>query len=185
MPIPLWAIKALIAAVLLGGGYAGFEHWKHNLQETADKGGYDRANGEWKLREQGITDAAENLMAQGVAKANAEKAAIEAKFDALSVDKLKEKQNADKKLAAHDAAAAARIERLSIGTATTCSSLPGAAPGAGAGAASGPEGEARVDLLPGTTQTIFRIAADSAGLVRDFNDLQQRYNEARATCNAP
>jgi hypothetical protein len=177
------AAGALLTTVLLGGTYAGFEHWKHNLQETADKAGYDRSEAKWKLKEQGIKDAAENEMAQGIAKARAETATIQEKYDTLSVTRLKENQNAAKILAVHDAAAAARVERLSIATTGSCGTVPGASAAGDSGAAAGTEGEARADLLPGTARAIFHIASDSAGLVRDYNKVIDLYETVRTTCN--
>lgn len=174
-----WA-KLLISAALLGGVAWG----AHLLVQHGDAAGYARAAAEGEKRERAIEKQVDAKYAQALATAATRLSNLQDDLNDLSVVRHQEKSDAAKNLEKAVAAAVARTERLSIRTAGTSCPVPGSGTGADPGPAGGPGSEARADLLPETAVAIFGIAADSAGLVRDYNDVVKRYELARLTCNA-
>lgn len=76
--------------------------------------------------------------------------------------------------------------RLSVAVVTTGagSALPEVRAPEGAAAGAGATREAYAQLLPGTAASVLRIAGDYGQLVRDYNAVVDRYESARAVCNA-
>lgn len=172
--------RLLAAGLVLGFlAFAGYA-----LVAEGDKAGYTRATLDWELKEKAIRAEVDAKYAQKLADAKQRQGDLQKDFDDLADIRLKEKSDAAKNLEKAVAAAVARTERLSIRTAPARCPVPGVATGGDPGAASGPGSEARTDLLPETAAAIFGIAADSAGLVRDYNDVVRRYDLARVACNA-
>ncbi len=177
-------VKIGVVLAIIGGIVFGFNHWKSGIEDAADKRGYDRRQAEWVVAEAGIKLAAETEAAKGLMEANAKTAAIQAKFDQGQVDRLKEKKNAEEKLAGHVAAALAGTERLSFDTGRTGCAIPAEGKAGDPASPAGSAGEARTYVLPGVAAAILRIARDSSSLVRDFNDVVEAYNSCRATANS-
>lgn len=175
-PFYRWLAAGLVLGFLAFAGYA--------LVKEGDTAGYTRATLEWERKEKAIKAETDAKYAQQLEHAKQQTADLQRDFDDLADIRLKEKYDGTKKLDAAVAAAVARTERLSIRTAGTSCPVPGGSAPTDPGPAGGPGGEARTDLLPETTAAIFSIAADSAELVRDYNDVVKRYELARVTCNA-
>lgn len=145
---------------------------------------YARATAEWAAKEKAIEAAADQKYAEELATAKRQAKDLQEKFDKLAVDHLTEKAKNEKAIERHVAAALANTERLSVLTAGASCSVPGEAKGEGTGPGAGTSDEARTDLLPSTTATLFRIAGDYGQLVRDYNSVVERYGVIRETCNA-
>jgi len=159
--------------------------YEARLVGRGDTAGYARAKGEWKSAEAKIAADAERQAAVDTKKAREETAALQLKFDQLGdvQQKARIDHEIDKNIAV--AAALAGTERLSIvaaigtgGALHESGTLEGSAVRAGATATP------RIDLLPGTAATVLRIAGDYGQLVRDYNAVLDRFDAARASCNA-
>jgi hypothetical protein len=184
--IPWWwkligAGAIVLAAVLAKQAYDA------RLVKQGDGIGYARAKGEWAEAERRIKDDAEHEAAIETGKARQETVALQKKFDQLADSQQNDRIDHENEKRIAVAAALAGTERLSF-PARSESCAGGAVPQAGAaedsGTGAGAGAEARTFLLPGTAAAIFRIAADDAQLVRDYNSLVDRYAAARAICNA-
>jgi hypothetical protein len=146
---------------------------------------YARANGEWIAKEAKIESAAVRQAAADTKKAREETAALQLKFDQLGDVQQKARIDHENDIRIAIAGVLAGTERLSIPTAAGSGgalSEAGAIEGAATGAGATPE--ARADILPGTAATILRIAGDYGQLVRDYNAVLERFDTARASCNA-
>lgn len=174
-----WA-KLAGAVVVVGGLSWGV----HALVQHGDAAGYARANLEWEEKEQAVEAQVAAKYDEALVSTRQRAADLQKELDALELARYQENTNAAKNLEKAVAAAVARTERLSIRTSATGCAVPGGATSGNSGPASGAGGEARTDLLPETAAAIFSIAADSAGLVRDYNDVVRRYDLARIACNA-
>lgn len=181
--IPLWG-RALIIIAAIMTAIGGYFAWQSHIEGIGDKAGYSRAQGEWMAKEAVITAAAEAKLAAAVAAANAKQKALQDQFDTLAETGRKERASHEQDTASHVAAALAGTERLRAGTDRTCGAVSaGAAPaGAGPGAGTGPAQDDA--LLPDFSAEIFRFAGDYSAAVSDYNRLLDRYNAARAVCNA-
>jgi hypothetical protein len=124
------------------------------------------------------------MAAVETARARAETAALQSKFDQLAERQQKDRldHENDKRIAV--AGALAGNVRLSIATAGGASGTlleAGTVEGAGPGA--GTARETRADLLPEAAAAVLGIAGDYGQLVRDYNNLLDRYALARESCN--
>jgi hypothetical protein len=182
--IPWWwklggAALALVALFVAAGSY------ESHLISKGDAIGYARAKGERVREEAKIKADAELAASAETNRARAETAAVQLKFDQLgdSQQKARIDHEISKNIAV--AAALAGTERLSVPSGAGAGSAlreAGTVEGAAAGARVAPE--ARADLLPGVSAVLFRFAGDYGQLVRDYNAVLERYEIARASCNA-
>jgi hypothetical protein len=167
------AVAALIAAIIFG-----YKAWERHI----DQGGYDRANGEWELKEAGIKADAEKKLATATNEARAREQKLLADMNGMSIIRFEENANHEKAIAKYVAAARAGALRLSV--AIDPRSLPVCAPAADSTPASGPSTETRADLMPDAAAEVLSTAGRSAKDVHDFNAIIDLYNRARETCNA-
>lgn len=176
--MPWWGKLLIVVAVvsLLAGGYG---MWESHVEQV----GYERANGEWVIKEGVIAQDVQDKAAQAAKDALFTERELREKFNALTAVRLKEKDDHETDITRHVNAALAHAERLSVATARCA--VPGQASGTGAAAGAGTGGETRTDLLPATSAAVLRIAGDSAGLVRDYNAVVEQYRAIADSCNAP
>ncbi|MFS2004597.1 hypothetical protein ACEN9F_13325 [Duganella sp. CT11-25] len=182
--IPWWW-KLLGAGALLAGLFVAEQAYESHLVKQGDISGYARAKGEWASAESRIKAEAERLASEETKKAREETAALQLKFDQLGDVQQKARIDHENDIRIAVAGVLAGTERLSIPTAAgSGSALPeaGAVESAAAGAGAAPE--ARVELLPGVSAAIFRFAGEHGQLVRDYNDVLDRFDAVRASCNA-
>jgi hypothetical protein len=178
-------IKVLLVLGLVGGVVAAEQTYEAHLIAQGDAIGAGRVKGEWVKSEAGIKATAEREAAAETKKAHAETDALQLKFDQLADRQQKERTDHEfaKRIAV--AAALAGDERLSIDTTGGSGrALPegGAAEGAAAGADAAPA--ARAYLLPKSAAAVLDFAGDYGQLVRDYNSVLERFDAARASCNA-
>jgi hypothetical protein len=182
--IPWWW-KWIGAALALAALVAAEQAYEAHLVEKGDTAGYARSNGEWTKKEAKIEAAAVFEAKADTLKAREETAALQLKFDQLGDIQQKARIDHENDIRIAVAGALAGTERLSVPTAGrpggTLSEI-GAVEGATAGAGAAPE--ARADLLPQISAAVLGFAGDHGQLVRDYNDLLERFNAARASCNA-
>jgi hypothetical protein len=185
MSIIPWWWKLLGAAALVGALVVAKNAYDDHLIAQGDAAGAARVQGRWDNAEAAIKADAQRMAAVDTARARAETAALQLKFDQLAERQQKDRldHENDKRIAV--AGALAGNVRLSIATTGGASgALPeiGAVEGAGPGI--GTAREARADLLPEAAAAVLGIAGDYGQLVRDYNSLLGRFDAARATCNA-
>jgi hypothetical protein len=184
LDIPWWW-KLLGAGALLVGLFVAEQAYEAHLMGQGDAAGYARAKGEWASSEVKIKAEAERLASADTKKAHEETAALQLKFDQLGDVQQKARFDHENDIRIAVAGALAGTERLSIPTAGrpggTLSEI-GAVEGATAGDRAAPE--ARADLLPQISAAVLGFAGDHGQLVRDYNDLLERFDAARASCNA-
>ncbi len=179
LDLPVW-VKALVVLAIVGTLYASFRYWKHGVYQSG-----------WDAREVVAVDekrrlnadakekfAEEQLRAQGIQQTLQEQLYV---LDELST---KERANHEKVVAGYESRLRSGAERMSIAIKRAQCQVPGEPSGVDLAAASAVGDEARVDLMPETAVRILRIAADSADLVRDYNELVDIYSAARTACNA-
>lgn len=166
IPLP-YRILALVAfaLALCGSGYvAGLRH-EQAAWHAADA-----------LRTQQDTTA---LLA-ATESARKRETDLRAKLDAATLQRTTENTDHETALASLRAAARAGTERLRCPGTT----LPADTGTSDPGTAARPEPEAgRDSLVPGTADTLFRIAASIRQGVRERNALIDAYNGARETCS--
>jgi hypothetical protein len=178
MAIPGW-VKALLVLVLAAAAVIAYELWENHVY----KQGYQAAADKARAREREIEADAKGKLAAATAEALERQRALHRGFLNAVEQNAREKADHEKRLAYAVAAARAGTLRLFVGVDTR--SIPQCTPGGDPGLAGGSGGEARADLVPGATDVVLRVAADSARTVRDFNRLQFLYNAAREACNRP
>lgn len=169
-----WALGAVGLAVVVGGAF-----WAvHHLEQI----GADRRDVYWTGQEAKITAAAETKFAGELLAAKSKTQELQQKSDADDVTRtiLESQHEAD--VQKHVTGLLSGVERLRV-------DVVAADPAAGHAASNdpGPAGVAGTEdavLVPATAAAVLRIAADSAVVVYDFNDLRQRYEEMRGVCNA-
>lgn len=165
--IPWWmqvaAVVGLVAAL-----WAGAEYAIHRFEMR----GYNRAVAERKESDDALLKAA-------TANARKAEAVLQDQLYTAALDREKDALRHEKDLATLRAAARSGTERL------RCPAIVHANPAPDdSTAAARPGNEARSgDLVPGTTDDLFRIAASIAAGVQRENALIDTYNAARATCN--
>jgi hypothetical protein len=182
--IPWWW-KLIGAGLAFAALFAAEQVYEAHLIGKADTAGYARANGEWIAKEAKIESAAVRQAAADTKKAREETAALQLKFDQLGDFQQKARIDHENDIRIAVAGVLAGTERLSIPTAPgSGGALPeiGAVEGAATGTGAAPE--TRADILPGTAAAIFRFAGDYGQLVRDYNSVVERFDAARASCNA-
>lgn len=180
-----WYYKALAGVILVGLVVGGADAYLDHVQSVADKTGYDRATGEWKAKEAGITIAADEKVAAANKRAAADTEALQNQFNLLADKRQKEKTDHENDKAAAVARALAGVERLRIATTpSTADALPAAGHGESAGPAGGSETASTADLLPETAAVILDVAGDYGQLVRDYNAVVDRYELIEHACNA-
>lgn len=180
-----WYGKLAAAALALAALFAAEQAYESHLIGKGDMAGYTRAKGERAREEAKIKDVAELAAGAETKRARAETAAVQLKFDQLgdSQQKARIDHEISKNIAV--AAALAGTERLSISAASRASSaIPEAGALESAAAGAGTEAEARVELMPAVAAAVLRFAGDYGQLVRDYNAVVERYDIARASCNA-
>lgn len=177
------AVAAVIALALL---FAAEQAYEAHIESKADAAGYARAKGENDRMEAAIKADAERAVAQAVASAQAETAALQLKFDQLAESQQKDRVEYEVAKSIAVAAALAGGERLSISVAPAAAggTLPQSGEIEGAAAGTGAEPATRADLLPSAAAAVLRFAGDYGQLVRDYNGLLGRFDAARASCNA-
>jgi hypothetical protein len=174
--IPSW-IRVVAILALVGAVVWGVNAWEESVYQR----GYGVAMAEAEAREKQIQIEAKDKLANATADALAKEREIRRAFDAMSASRLKKESENETIIARLRADARAGALRLSI--AINAGSLPGGATAADSAAAGTPVRETRADVLPGTADDVLRIAAGTARGVRDYNELIDRYNEARRVCN--
>jgi len=180
-----WYWKALAGLLAVGALTAGAEGYKSHLISQADKAGYDRANGEWQVREAGIAKAVQAQSKHDSDVARAETAALQAKFDNLADTRQKEKAQHEEDKRSAVSRALAGVERLLLPTAVDShSQVREAGNGEGAAAGTGVAAAPATYLLPETAATVLDIAGDYGQLVRDYNTVVDRYADIERACNA-
>jgi hypothetical protein len=184
MSIIPWWWKLLGAVALVGALVVAKNAYDNHLIAQGDAAGATRMQGRWDKAEAAIKADAQRMAAVGAARARAETAALQLKFDQLAERQQKDRLNHenDKRIAV--ASALAGNVRLSIATTGGASgALPATGTVEGAGPGAGIAREARADLLPETAAAILDIAGDYGQLVRDYNSVVERFNAARMSCN--
>jgi len=182
--IPWWWKLIGACAVLVAIALAEQSYEAH-LIAKGDAAGAARVQGRWDSAEAAIKADAVREAAVDTARAHAETAALQLKFDQLTERQQKDRiDNENEKRIAVAAALAGdiRLSVATIGTAGSSLSEARAVEGAGSGAGLAPA--ARADLLPETAAAILGVASDYGQLVRDYNSLLGRFDAARAVCNA-
>lgn len=176
-----WLWRAGGIALLVATVFGAHAWSVGQAASAADAAGYARADEKWLRREEGIRAAA----GEETRRARAETAALQTRFDQLGDVQHNERINHEITKSIAVAAALAGTERLSVavngaaaGAVSAGRASEGPALGAGLAAA------ARADLMPGTAAVVFRLAGEHGQLVRDYNAVVERYEIARATCNA-
>jgi hypothetical protein len=178
-------IKVLLVLGLIGGVVAAEQAYEAHLIAKGDAIGAGRVKGEWVKSEAGIKAAAELEAAAETKKAKAETDALQLKFDQLADRQQKDWTDHEfaKRIAV--AAALAGDERLSIDTTGGSGrALPEGGPAEGSSAGTNATPAPRTYLLPATAAAILDIAGDYGQIVRDYNDLLDRFDAVRASCNA-
>ncbi|MYM21940.1 hypothetical protein GTP46_04655 [Duganella sp. FT135W] len=174
----------LAAALAAGALIAAEQAYEEHLISRGDKIGSDRVQGQWEKREATIKVDAEREAAVDSARARAETAALQSKFDQLAGRQQKDRVDHEIATKIAVAAALAGTERLSIAIAPAATdSVREGGEGQSAGPRAGAARETRADLQPTTAGAILRIAGDYGQLVRDYNAVVERFDAARVTCN--
>ncbi|HVG92392.1 MAG TPA: hypothetical protein VNB54_12945 [Alphaproteobacteria bacterium] len=176
IPLPSVAMLRLcgaIAAVVAVLGLGTFVH--HRIYSQ----GWDARDA---IAKQDERDAAAHY-ADEVRQAKDATATIKEAADRDAAAFQREREQHEKDISQHVAAALAGVERLRVPVAG-CTVREGAAP-ASTAAGTGTSDGTPADLMPGTAASILRFAGDSAQLVRDYNKLLERFDTCRAIANAP
>lgn len=180
-----WYWKALAAVLAIAAAWASIAAYESHVKTVADKAGYDRANGEWQVREAGIVKAVQAQAKHDSDVAHAETAALQTKFDNLADTRQKEKAQHEQDKRSAVSRALAGVERLRLPAAVdTSGQVRAAGNGEGAAAGSGVAAAPATYLLPETAAAILDIAGDYGQLVRDYNTVVDRYADIERACNA-
>jgi Na+-transporting methylmalonyl-CoA/oxaloacetate decarboxylase gamma subunit len=174
--IPGW-VRVFAVLALVGALVWGVNAWEGRIYQQ----GYAAAKAEADAREKQIQSEEKDKLASATADALTKEREIRRAFDAMSASRMKKESDYETTIASLRADARSGALRLSI--AIDAGSLPGCAPAADPAAAGAPDRETRADVLPGTADDVLRIASGTARGVRDYNELVDRYNEARRFCN--
>jgi hypothetical protein len=185
MSVIPWWWKLLGAMALVGALAVVKNAYDGHLIAKGDAAGAARVQGRWDKAEAAIKADAQRMAAVDTARARAETAALQLKFDQLAERQQKDRldHENDKRIAV--AGALAGHVRLSIATAAGASGTlleAGTVEGAGSGASA--PAEARANLLPETAAAVLGIAGDYGQLVRDYNAVVERFDAVRTSCNA-
>lgn len=182
--IPWWW-KALAAAALLCALVVAKGQYDAHLIAKGDAAGAARVKAEWVASEAGIKAAAEREAGAETKKAHAETAALQLKFDQLADRQQKERTDHEFAKRIAIAAALAGAERLSIDTSDGAGgTLPEGGPPESSSAGANPAPATRAYLLPEAAAAVLDFAGDYGQLVRDYNDVLDRFDAARTSCNA-
>lgn len=176
----IWlGIGAVVAVVAAGLAY------HHSIYMDGDTAGYARRNREAVETEKLIAAQVEKRHAADLAAANTETARLQSVADADALKHQQENDRHEADIKNHVAAALAKRERLYIATgpSASCPVRDQATP-KGSAAGTGPGDETRTEIMPDAAAAIYRIAGDSAQLVRDYNTVVDRYDKIRTSCNA-
>ncbi|MRW88884.1 hypothetical protein GJ699_02680 [Duganella sp. FT80W] len=175
----------IVAAVLAAGAlFAAEQAYEAHLIAKGDTAGAARVQGRWEKREATIKADAERMAAADTARARAETAALQSKFNQLAGRQQKDRVDHEIATKIAVAAALAGTERLSIAIAPDpAHAVPEGGEGQGAGSGAGAAREARADVLPEVAAAVLGFAGDYGQLVRDYNAVVERFDAARAVCN--
>ncbi len=184
LDIPWWW-KLIGAGAVLALLFVAEQAYEAHLVGQGDTAGYARAKGEWAAAETKIKADAVREAAADTKKAREETAALQLKFDQLGDVQQKARFDHENDIRIAVAGALAGTERLSIPTgAGAGGALPEAGTVEGSAARAGASPAARTDILPSAAAAVLSVAGDYGQLVRDYNDLLDRFDAARASCNA-
>ena len=170
--------RKLIAILLAVAAVVGFGYW---LYDTVDQRGYDRANKEWNAYEASVSRLAEQKMAKAVSDALAEGKRLQAEADKQDAARAAWEKDHEAAVEKHIGAVLSGVERLSVAT-RPARPVSGGTTSITPVVAGEPGPEERADLVPTVAAAVLRIAADSAGIVRDYNDLLDRYRMIEKAC---
>jgi hypothetical protein len=175
-----WWLRGALVCVLI----AGVVGYHHHITSTAYKAGYAARDAKAIKDEALITQQVAAHIADDKKKADEQTKLLadQAKQSNIALQALKVKHEQD--ISNHVAAALAGVERLRNPDAGTCSTVRSETASASPGIGKRPSAEENGYVMPATSAIIFRIAADSATTVRDYNALLDRFNACRATVNA-
>lgn len=177
MKIPFFG-RLLIGLAMAAAVVGAYKTWEHHVYQQ----GVTATDDKWKKKEVEIKAGAAEKLAEATAEAQRKERALNLVVLRQTEQRIQENANHEKRVTALTARVLAGDERLRIAINTR--SLPQRPAGADPAAGAGSGGETRADLMPGTTERIFRIAGGIARLVRDYNAVVDAYNRARETCNA-
>lgn len=178
-----WKLGAIVLAI--AALFAAEQSYEAYLIAKGDAIGAGRVKGKWVKSEAEIKAAAELEAAAETKKAKAETDALQLKFDQLADRQQKERTDHEFAKRVAVAAALAGAERLSIDTSGGAGgTLPEGGPAESSSAGANPAPAARAYLLPQAAAAVLDFAGDYGQLVRDYNSVLDRFDAARASCNA-
>jgi hypothetical protein len=161
------------------------QSYEAHLIAKGDAIGAARVEGQWEKRENMIKADAEREAAIETARARRETAEIQSKYDKLAERQQKDRVDHEIATKIAVAAALAGTERLSITIAPDAAdAIPESREGQGAGPGASAAREARAYVLPEVAAAVLGFAGDYGQLVRDYNAVVERFDAARAVCNA-
>lgn len=174
--VPLWA-KGLIVLAVLTAAYAGVKVFENRAYDR----GYDARDLEAQATEARITK--ESLERFNKAAAEAKTREDKLRSDLAAADKKRYEDNKRHEKTISSLIARANAGDIGLRVNVNGNSISGCAGAAFGSVTAGSSDETRADLMPGTVATVLRLAGDSARDVRRYNDLVDRYERARETCN--
>lgn len=156
----------------------GYRAWEYHVYRE----GWDARDQVAKVREGEIKAEADRKVSDSVDTARKREQQLLDDNAEKDLKRYKENQRAETTIAG--LRADARALRLKLSINVTRGSVCGASQAANPAAAGGSGDEARADVVPEVADAVLGIAGDIAKGVRERNELIDRYNAARAICNA-